>query len=299
MPDSPIIMPRERWYDRLIIHSSDADERAELANLVAYGIPDYHGIHDVELAKRTEEIALIVETTNALNIFRAMVNLDPISFHLNRCHVLHPDDWAERIAPSSPGALAQSLFGHCYIPRQDHPVEFAKLLTHEITHANSYLAIEISPSPNGRPKLKLRRTGFAFLPGDAERVIFNGFNEGVTELMTHNLRAIISRQSQHLSAPDLADLTSSIRYYPQFRLVEGLMTHDGERTTDPRPLRQLMTDYLTGTWDFCRWLLPTWPKANRFLRDLDSEPRSALLVAEQLGLTRTQQAIHNVLAAQG
>jgi hypothetical protein len=299
MADHSIILPRERWQDRLIIRTDDPAEHARLAALVANGIPDFHGIHDVELPKTAAEISLLGEVLTAINVYRTLLKLEPISFHVDRCHLLSPEDWEARIVPTTPGASAQAVYGHCYLPRTDSLLQLAKLMTHEMAHATSYLMIEIIPVPNGKPKLKLRRTGFAFMGGRNDEAMFTGFNEGVTELMAHNLRAIMARSTAQLLTPEeLQDLTSSIIYYPQFRLIEGLLTRDGASKADPQPLRRLMTDYLTGSWSFCRSLLPTWPQANRLLREMGCGERDALWVAQSLGLTHTWQQIHEVLVAQ-
>lgn len=297
MPEQRLIVPEEKWADDVFVHSDDPDDLPRVAAILDGGIPDFHGIRDVDQAKTAEETAAVKEVTAAINVFRAQLGLDMIGFDPDRCHLLTETDYEAHVSHSLPGSTAMAVYGHCYLTRPNDLSELVIDLTHEMSHAIAYLAIDVICRPGRKPLLFFYRNGYLRQRRHDGRIIMAGLNEAATEIMAINLRDIIRQGSRVLDdegAKRISGLITS--YFPQVRLITDLINDLMDNAPDEQPLKEFFLGYLTGENRFLRRLAAAYPGILQALCRMDQTAQSAIAVAERFGLPDTAEEIRQGLA---
>lgn len=212
----------------------------------------------------------------------------------SRIHLVEKEEFRAKI---SADAEAKTVLGHVYItPRPDQPVDFARVVSHELAHAVSHYELEATVlSEEKRLKLRERRLGAMFRPQGVSgtHLYFNGLNEAATELFAVAVRKRISGWLP-FDEVQTTELTSRVDYHPQVLLLTELIRRvasaEGTRPADVR--RMVFRDYLNGTAEFLRHVRNSVDRrAVKLLASMGSEPEEARRISDALGFSECSARI--------
>ena len=281
-------IPKEKWADAVHVTGCSPRKSQKIVELLRKKVDDQMEVSAFELPLSDDEIGIIKETITVLNLLRKKLGLDPTSFSLNRFHVLEQKDWDRMIAPHAPHCDAISLMGHCYFLYCKELKRFAFNLTHEIGHAASYLSVRVEHQKSGY-HLTVDRYGLTKFRPKVGYLDYRGLNEGTTELVAINLRAVLEKISKILSEKEkiwLKNHNALEDYAPFVNIIcdiSDLIAHK-----EGKPMGQinmlLLKDYFTGSCDFLRLLRKYDSDAIKILRNMNDETKDAQQAAELLGL---------------
>lgn len=246
-----------------------------------------------ELEHSDGERAAIVASNEALARLTERLGVPETRVPERRIHILTEAEFNTKVARQ---AHAKTIFGHVYVPRAEDPVQFARLLTHELCHAASSYRIHVIQSEEARHvRAWERKTGLTFQPkpGATAETYFNGLNEAATELSARILRPSVTEAMPDLTSEQRHALEQVVQYRPWVVLASALMRviEAGEKLPRGEAQHTLLQDYFRGTHDFLKRLERQKKGSTQILRTLGGSPAEALKGADLLSLREARAAI--------
>jgi hypothetical protein len=242
-----------------------------------------------ELERTPFEAASITASREAIRELTARLGLPKTDVPDDHIHVLTPQEFAKEISPHAEG---KSLFGHAYIPRNDDPVVFTRLLTHELSHAASHAQIQLNQGAADPRQVSMRhrKIGFTFSPNRKEKPripFFNGLNEGTTELCARFLRNQVATTDLPFEDAGRKSLKRFVFYRPWVIVVDALLQiiAQAEGVSYEDAQDDLLRDYFRGTYTILQRLERHRNGVTHVLREADHSPDGAEAAANKLQLT--------------
>lgn len=195
-------------------------------------------------------------------------------------HVVEAANFKEQMGQSYCGEIVDGNFcdGHVYAIREIEHWKFIHRLTHEMAHLASYYEVQATLPDNERRLLKVRRIGLAIII-DKERRLFDGFCEGVTEMIAMWARDEFICRNELLTLSDCRELKSKVSYLEHMAVIEKLIRGRGaDRFARKALLNSIYQSFFTGDFNFVKNL------------DLDKEALK-ILMAMDSSLASAQEAI--------
>lgn len=183
---------------------------------------------------------------------------------------------------------ALTKHGHVFIQRRADPVQFYQELTHELVHAASFYVLQVHKEGDERVGLGDRRLGLSFTTnnGQSTQTYFNGLSEGVTELMAHHLRRLVSTGATGMTAAQTNQMTRTLFYRPWVEIASAIpdIVANAEGVPVDDVEADLYRDSVTGSYRILKRLEKARPGVVKALRPLVQTSADALRAAEALDL---------------
>lgn len=279
--------PSAPWFDKVLVRAGDRrSARRWRRELLAGPPPEIFGIKD---GPRSEfEDGVIVTGVAAVRSLLDRLGFPGRPVAAERVHLLTPEAYRDAIGPDGPDGM--TLYGHVYLQRDDDPARLIHSVTHELVHQAAYLSLEVSESRDEATgdivhQANARRGGLVtFSSGRPDRPHFQGLNEGVTELIAHDVRKTFIGLSGALEETIKEKLVCFWAYSYLCLLTAHLIRRAAGGDMDRLPTQRLLyRDYFLGTSSFLKKLRRSDPRAPSILRRLDASLEGAIAAAEMLG----------------
>lgn len=290
--------PAEKWADRIRFISGSPETALEADEADIGALPDVYRCSD-ERPKTAEEVAAIADVTVALNDFRRMMcDLAPLAFPPERVHILGHDEFQTKIGHGR--FSGKSILGHVYLERGGPTHLLMALLAHEMTHAVSYLWLDVrdkdAVTVDGLrlSRVLMRRTGLALIDPSYGTLLphFHGLNEGATEMAACIIRRLAAANAVNLNKTGKRSLIGFVSSPPLMAFIERLIAVAcgvaGDRVAMSR---KLFTDLFAGTDKFLHSLEANLPGAIEVLRATGQTPMELLAAAAKLGFDKEAEFI--------
>ena len=284
----------EKWADRIRLFSTDSPEPQELGPEDAGPLPDAYGVTDLE--KTETEVQAINEVVAGLNELRRVLFGDaPLAFSAERVHLVTPEEFQAKIAPSR-RFKGKAMYGHVYLWRGWPVADLQALLAHELTHAVSYLWLDVhqegADAGDGIkwPPITMRRNGLVLIDPSFGTWLphFHGLNEGVTETTAMMIRRIVAAKSLLLDEGGRKHLSSWTSSPPLVKFMDTLVaTAAGPDGDSVATWKLLIRDLLTGTDEFLPLLETKLFGSTHILRCTGATPLELLAAVKKLGFEDT------------
>lgn len=175
--------------------------------------------------------------------------------------------------------------------RELEPPDFLHTAMHELTHANSFLSVELHEvgGGGGAPSVFVHaaRFGLTFTRRDGDH-LYRLLDEAVTDIVAHRAAVRLRDDVVSCDLPRdvLREAADSWGYREAAYLVGDLCRIVApEFGGSAEALRALMRDYFTGTCTFLPALKRREPRAPRLLAEMSPDRAGVLAVAVALGRT--------------
>ncbi len=191
---------------------------------------------------------------------------DHIEIEPDNIHILSKEDF-ERIGSPDSGGFHR--LENTYAPVNDNILKFIHVITHELSHAISYYALNLEKEKgeNSHTGLKYndfalisKRSGLDFTKENGE-LIFQGLAEATTELLADRIRQQFVKLNKNLPMRKKKDLVESHVYYPQILIV----------------------NHITGSYSWLNNAEIKIPGVTKILAEMGTEPEDAVEASKKLG----------------
>ncbi len=221
------------------------------------------------------------------------IDLDPGSVHL-----LSEED-ARVLYPEGYGVEGWHNLGGVYILRMSDRVEFARILSHEISHYISYLETSFKHETDvleEPPKFEYPSTGVAYF--EKNEINFKGIMEAATELLAVEIRKRFIELGAIFDLREENDLKSEGGYTFQVRLLEYIIRDVASTNQEYDDWqKQLFKDHIVGTTVFLNQVKNKLPEAYALLKNMGTDPTEVLTIAQKLGYTELADEVERYLTA--
>jgi hypothetical protein len=204
---------------RVVVKSTSPLVRRRLkAKCQRDGPPEEYGVQDL---KKTALEKRIIR--RGIKIFQEII--EDLGLNIKFCpdlkyfHVITKKEMCRKLHEHTP---TNAYFNcHAYLLRDRSPWFFIHSVTHELAHFVSYYQLSIVQGKDGKPRYYRLTNGFS--DDKNSRLIFNGFDEAVTEILAIEARRRFVARSKILTPQKKKELKSLLGYEYQMIFTEELL----------------------------------------------------------------------------
>lgn len=278
----------EKWNKRLYFRNEAGltpEEEIHARDAAKIHTPEiYTG---VELEKNAFEKEAIASVNRALAHFLKYLHLPHLEVPESNVHVI-PDEEFDAEFASEPEIAGATAYGHCYIRRNNEPIPYIHVLSHEIAHAAAFHAVHVQETIEMQT-WKNARSGTHVMKknGSKGTDAFHGLNEATTEMVAQCLREIMVQVTGVPSAVEHnSEIATGRKYHTNITVVERIamaMSNEDEKAYS-ETINSLFTDHFKGTFTFTKQM-ERWRKGSvKILSAMEGNKASALQTLVALDL---------------
>ncbi|MCR4279903.1 MAG: hypothetical protein NUV82_00560 [Candidatus Komeilibacteria bacterium] len=252
MTNSKTVSWKDKWNYKIEIKSREKIDSSDVDAMRDNPTAEIYTVRDLKPTR--DEIALIRVLAQAYNDLLRSLNYATIKLVHDNVHILSEAEFKKKILCSSPRPSLAALFSfcHCYVVRGSN--RFVLELAHELCHYYGYFKLGVNIGATRR-EFGAKRMGLA-VNLDTEAVAFVGFNEAMTELITHQVVEVALKNSLLPSKYKTVDLRSHT-YESNIAILDyiGKKASGTDSAKESLFWSNLMRAYFTGNHKYMRCVL--------------------------------------------
>jgi len=178
-------MENNPYLNKLVgLPSGEKDLENKLSDFIKKGVEKDGGrfLEGYELEKTSEELEIINFTTEQADSIADKYSAKPVTIPLNNIHIVAAGG-TEAITKSCEGAAYSPKTHRITLDRQPTKTWFSVNLFHELLHAKSYSALQLTKTAEGVELLPYR-SGMTVYSRDGKTASMERLSEAVTEYLT-------------------------------------------------------------------------------------------------------------------